>query len=118
MKLNLGIKSSLKKAFKFFGYELAHIESKIPIELSDFSRDLILDIYKRNLTMVSVERLISTALSCEFISKNNIQGAFVECGVWRGGNSILAKGIFDHFNDSRKVFLFDTFVMGFKRVFL
>ena len=33
----------------------------------------------------------------------------VACGVWRGGNSIAAKMIFEEYKSDRKVFLFDTF---------
>jgi hypothetical protein len=48
-------------------------------------------------------------LSCKYVIEQNLAGDFVECGVWRGGNSILAAGMFKLYNQNRKVYLFDTF---------
>ena len=59
--------------------------------------------------MTSVHRLINTLKSCYYVVENNIPGDFVECGVWRGGNAILAKKIFEHLNSDKKVWMFDTF---------
>jgi hypothetical protein len=33
----------------------------------------------------------------------------VECGVWRGGNGVLASGIFELNDSAKKVYLYDTF---------
>ena len=40
---------------------------------------------------------------------NQMKGDFVECGVWRGGNIIAAKLIFDEMNHQVKLYLYDTF---------
>jgi hypothetical protein len=48
-------------------------------------------------------------MSCEYVLENNLEGDFVECGVWRGGNSIIATGIFKLYNSNKKVYLYDTF---------
>lgn len=46
----------------------------------------------------------------EYVVKNNIEGGFVECGVWKGGSSMLAALSFIQFNDkSRDIYLYDTF---------
>lgn len=61
-------------------------------------------------TMTSVEALFALYSGVNYILERNIPGDFVECGVWRGGSSLLvalmlkAKGVND-----RKVILFDTF---------
>ena len=47
--------------------------------------------------------------SIKHISKNNIEGDFVESGVWKGGNLILFKIISDKLNLNKKIFAFDTF---------
>lgn len=71
---------------------------------------LIEDVIGHDLTMVSRERLSSTLLAAKFVATANIEGAFVECGVWRGGNSIVASRIFQMYSQlSRGVFLYDTF---------
>ena len=37
-------------------------------------------------SMSSVERIMELYDSLEYIRTNNIQGDFVECGVYKGGN--------------------------------
>ena len=59
--------------------------------------------------MVSIPRLVATLLACKYVVKNNIPGDFVECGVWRGGNSILAKKTFELLGSDKRVYMFDTF---------
>jgi O-methyltransferase len=57
-------------------------------------------------TLVSRKRLKNIReLSAEVVSKN-IPGAFVECGVWRGGASIYARACLP---EDRKVILCDSF---------
>ncbi len=60
-------------------------------------------------TMATVPRLVNTLKACKYVVKNNISGDFVECGVWRGGNGILAKKIFERLGAEKKVWMFDTF---------
>ena len=64
----------------------------------------------REYTMTSWERLYALHKAVLYIVANNIPGAFVECGVWRGGSMRLAamtlmqKGVHD-----RTLYLYDTF---------
>ncbi|WP_438945595.1 TylF/MycF/NovP-related O-methyltransferase [Sediminibacterium sp.] len=64
----------------------------------------------RPYTMTSPERLYGLIESVQYLIKNNIGGAFVECGVWKGGSmmaiaeTLLALGVKD-----RELFLYDTF---------
>lgn len=54
-----------------------------------------------------------TAELCEavrYLEKSNIPGAFVECGVWRGGSMMAAALTLKQANAAnRELFLFDTF---------
>ena len=81
----------------------------IAIELEKQDVDIINDILHNNYTMTSPQRLINTLKSCQYVVKNNIPGDFVECGVWRGGNGILAKKVFEYLGSDKKVWMFDTF---------
>lgn len=71
-----------------------------------------LEIYEKckPFTMTSIERAYALYNSCKYIVKNGIEGAFVECGVWKGGSAmliahtLLSLGISD-----RKMYLYDTF---------
>lgn len=61
-------------------------------------------------TMTSVERISALYDSLEYIRANNIQGDFVECGVWKGGNILgIMEYLAFHKMTDRKVFLYDTF---------
>jgi O-methyltransferase len=98
--------------FKRFGYLLSVkkiVERKFPVELSREECDIIMEVIESNLTMVSFERLVATALACKYVEENAVQGDFVECGVWRGGNSILATKLFNLYGSTRNIWLFDTF---------
>lgn len=61
-------------------------------------------------TMTSVEALFGLYSGVNYVLDRNIPGDFIECGVWRGGSSLLValilkqRGIVD-----RKVLLYDTF---------
>jgi hypothetical protein len=61
-------------------------------------------------TMTSPERLVANMDAVAHVIRRNIQGALVECGVWRGGSVLVmirtlqSLGITD-----RDVYLFDTF---------
>lgn len=83
--------------------------SKLPIELTDVDKKLIKHVGDGNYTMSSMARLVNTLKACQYVVHNNIPGDFVECGVWRGGNGILAQKVFKLLNSKRKVWMFDTF---------
>jgi len=80
-----------------------------PVEFNDEEIKLIKYVLENGLTIVSKERLFATLMSCKYVIKNNIEGDFVECGVWRGGNSIIAAEMFKLYNSRKKVYLYDTF---------
>lgn len=99
-----------------FGYKLVSKDSgwfrDWAVELTAVERDFIKYIRKGQsvrLSMVSDQRLVATLKSCRYVVENDIAGDFVECGVWRGGNSILAKKVFEYLGSDKKVFMFDTF---------
>lgn len=61
-------------------------------------------------TMTSIERLYAVHQAVNYIIDHDIPGDFVECGVWRGGASMMtalslkARGVTD-----RRLYLYDTF---------
>jgi len=103
-----GIAKSLM--FKL-GYEVSKTSSNMgaPVEITADERDLVEFIKNKELSMVSYERLWNTLLSCKYASEYGVKGDFVECGVWRGGNAIIAAYINKKYAQGKKVWLFDTF---------
>jgi predicted O-methyltransferase YrrM len=61
-------------------------------------------------TMTSFERGLALFRAIRYLHQNFIVGDFVECGVWRGGSSMIAMKTLQHFGISdRRFWLFDTF---------
>lgn len=106
------IKKLVKKILKSRGYsviDLKNTSKRYPVEFTKFDKEIFDYILNNQLTMVSNERLISTILSAKYILENDIPGDFIECGVWRGGNSIAMKFLLEEYNSHKKLYLFDTF---------
>jgi len=82
---------------------------KCPVEFDVRDQALVESIIKEQLSMVNCDGLSATIMACRHVCAMNIDGDFVECGVWRGGNSIVAADVFQRQPDHRIVFLFDTF---------
>jgi len=61
-------------------------------------------------TMIGVQRMDNLRDCLSSVIENKIPGDFIETGVWRGGASIFAKGIFDVYGQhQRRVWLADSF---------
>ena len=61
-------------------------------------------------TMTSVERMYAVYEAARYVTRAGIPGDYVECGVWRGGSSMMAALAFDAAGDpARAMWLFDTF---------
>jgi len=61
-------------------------------------------------TMTTAERIASLCNAVNYLVKNNIEGDFVECGVWRGGSTMAAIDTLIKAGDtSREIYLYDTF---------
>lgn len=64
----------------------------------------------RKYTMTSDEKMRSLYDSVNYISACDIHGDFVECGVWRGGSSmVLACTLMEIGEHNRTIYLYDTF---------
>jgi O-methyltransferase len=57
-------------------------------------------------TMTSPARIVAVCAAVRYVEANGIPGAFVECGVWKGGSSMAAALTF---KSPRPLYLFDTF---------
>lgn len=96
----------VKKLFKCFKKKK---QFPFPKELSSDEIDLLRYIKNNDLSMVSYQRLCATLLACKHAIESKIPGDFVECGVWRGGNALIAAWMFKKYQVNKKVYLFDTF---------
>ncbi len=61
-------------------------------------------------TMLPYEQLVSLYEQVIYCEKNNIEGDFVECGVWKAGASgLMALANLKHSTTRRDIYLFDAF---------
>lgn len=63
----------------------------------------------RPFTMAGDARTLSTVAAVDYLVKHAIEGAIVECGVWRGGQMMAAVLTLQQLGVERDVYLFDTF---------
>jgi O-methyltransferase len=61
-------------------------------------------------TMTSPERIFALRQAVQYITRYNIPGHIVECGVWKGGSMMaVAKTLIELEDTRRNLILFDTF---------
>lgn len=78
-----------------------------PVEAEQYQLDIIRQV--EPFTMTSAARIWSVVSAAEYVSTNSVQGAVVECGVWRGGASMAAALQLLRMQDCRDIYMFDTF---------
>jgi hypothetical protein len=60
--------------------------------------------------MTSIERMYALYKATEYIVSNQVPGEVVECGVWKGGSSMMCALTLLRGGDvGRKIFLYDTY---------
>jgi hypothetical protein len=111
----------LNYPFRLLGLKLVRLSrlkrlqdsSALSVNISDIHADeIFLELFEkvRKYTLVEIERSFALYKSVNYILGNNMQGDFVECGVWKGGscmmiaNMLMKAGVTD-----RKIWLYDTF---------
>ena len=98
----------ISKLLKPFGYKIAKVQKE-----EDFINDpTFLKILKacQPYTMTSIERMYALYNAVTYIVKNSIAGSFVECGVWRGGSSMMIALTLKELGVSnRAIYLYDTY---------
>lgn len=103
----------IKKLINKFNFKIEHKNSwykrneHLIAEISQIELDIVKSI--SNYSMSTPANHWAIIQSIKHISKNNIDGDFVECGVWKGGNIILFKLILDLLKLNKNIYAFDTF---------
>ena len=106
------IKFIIKKTFSFFNLEIInkkfHPNKWIPVEINKKQINIINTCKKFSMT---AELRMSILINLvKLINKNKVEGDFVECGVWRGGNLILFQKLIEYFSIKNKIIYgYDTF---------
>jgi O-methyltransferase len=107
------IRKTVRGLAKKFGYDIVKPDERLVVDglPVDFDKETV-DTYKRvkPFTMTTPERIASLVNAVNYLVKNDIQGDFVECGVWRGGSTMAAiDTLLKNGDKSREIYLFDTY---------
>ena len=78
-----------------------------PVEIKEEEKEIIK--LSDKYSMTGTIRMWALIQSIKNVIQNKIDGDFVECGVWRGGNLILCQKYFDLQHIKKKIYGFDTF---------
>lgn len=106
------MKRGLRNFLRKLGYDIVSYkknqERAFP---SDFSEEDIRIIQEvKPFTLTSRERIFSLLRAVDYVESHQIPGAFVECGVWRGGSMLAAVREWQKVGRTkREVYLFDTY---------
>src|SRR5882757_42469 len=111
--LKRALKSAIQKGFRTVGLEIrryrpAAANRPWPQDLTPEDREILQRVTAY--TMTSAERQMALIQSVRHIVTNRIEGCFVECGVWRGGSTMVAALALTQMGDTKRdLYLFDTF---------
>ncbi|WP_440613970.1 TylF/MycF/NovP-related O-methyltransferase [Candidatus Pelagibacter sp. HIMB1748] len=101
------LKSLISKALGKMGYSVINHNQKI-VELSKKDDELINLV--KNYSMTPKIRIYNLLQALRHIKIKKIEGDYVECGVWKGGNILLFKKFLENEDSSlRNIYAFDTF---------
>jgi len=92
------------------GLDIVHYnkENKWPYDFVQEDIELFKSV--QNYTMTSPERIYALKNAVRYLVNNNILGAMVECGVWKGGSTmVIAKTLLKLKCVEREIYLYDTF---------
>ena len=107
------MKHFIRQITHYFGFDIIryHKISEQPFlrsDLSEADRTILQRIAEY--TMTSLERQIALVDAVRYLELQRIEGSFVECGVWRGGSSMVsAMTLLQEGRKDRNLYLFDTF---------
>ena len=100
----------VNKIINRFGYKIKVERLNFPYDI--FGDKEFMDLYNtcKDYTMTSPERMYSLYNSMKYIIDNKIEGDLVECGVWKGGSSMLMALMLKKYGiTNKKIHLYDTF---------
>jgi hypothetical protein len=106
------VKGALLRRLNRAGYELVPTPERMPLP-PDMAREPgFAAAFERcrAFTMTSPERLFTQYMSVRHMVKHSVPGDVVECGVWKGGSTMMAAlALLELGDTARDLYLYDTF---------
>ena len=100
----------VRGAFRGLGYELHKTGDTTGFDpvMDDLFKDIHGECHE--FTMTRVRPMYALYKAVEYVHKHSIPGEMVECGVWRGGSSMVMVSTLKRLGSTdRSIYLFDTF---------
>ena len=93
-----------------FRYPQTPAPDELPTVFPDLPPEFA-DVYAqvKDFTMTSAERMYALWEATRHVLARGVPGAFVECGVWRGGSAMIMASVAGDSGDRRELWLYDTF---------
>ena len=105
------LESLIKKTLNLFNLRLiknSNFENlDFPIEANNEIKKMIK--ISSKFSMTGKKRMYALYQAVSNSQINKLDGDFVECGVWRGGNILFLKLLNDYFDLNKNIYAFDTF---------
>jgi O-methyltransferase len=104
------IKSTVRSLINRLGFDIVQYESRdlYPTDFSDLSKKICSTVAPY--TMTTPIRVNALVEAVRYVVNNKIEGAMVECGVWKGGSAMaMALALKSMGDEERDFFLYDTF---------
>lgn len=105
------MKKIINNLFGLFGLSLRKTKNwRLLSEFEKFDEpSSVIDIIKKNTMLVNDLRLVNIKEAVNYVVNSKIQGAYVECGVWKGGSAAYAAYCLKKHNRLSPIHLFDIF---------
>ncbi len=105
------LKKLIRKFFNYFSYDIQKINYPIDqFPVIEAKKEIIKFIKSsKEYSMTNEIRMYALSQSIKKVSIENLDGEFVECGVWKGGNIILMSQLNNYYKLNKKIYGFDTF---------
>ena len=109
--MNSVITSIIRPIIRRYGIDVVRykgIQTGYPRDFDDTNIEICEAV--KPYTMTSPERVNALINAVRYIITNNIGGAMVECGLWKGGSTMAMMQTLNQLgDDSREFYLYDTF---------
>ncbi len=107
MPAKTAAKDLVRRLTRKVGYDVVQYK---PSALGAGPEDQAVIDFARPYTMTTPERMFALVQATRYIARAKIEGSVVECGVWRGGSTMIAaRTLLDEDDAARDLYLYDTF---------
>ena len=100
------VRNAIFRLVRKSGYGIVD-PTRLPVEATAAEASIVERV--RPYTMTSVDRIWALLNAVRYVAQKPVEGAVVECGVWRGGSMMAAAMQLLNVGSVRDLFLFDTF---------